>query len=297
MLSKIKVKRIEEYFLILLLSLLGVSAIVFSSLYSSTFNDGLIFGNICIIDAFSLAIITLFTILSIIFLRKRKGVVFKLSIFLIFAITIISLALYLLKLSGIVDKISSIEQLRQYVMRFNNNAVAVFVLIQFLQVVVLPIPSVVTTSAGVLLFGAVKGAILSCFGIISGSIFAHVFGKIFGIKVLEWLFGKNNIAKWLERLKGKDKLIITLTMVLPFFPDDMICFLSGLSSIKTSEFIFIVMVFRSVSIFVFSLTVNSVFAGAWVNILIIIAVAVVMLVVVCVFNIVKKRKLKTIIKH
>ncbi len=284
----------EEYCFILLLSLLGVSAIIFSTLYTSTFNDSLTTSKKFITNTISFVLITVFTSLSIIFLRKRKGITFRLSIFIIVSITIVSLSLYLLKLSGIIDKISSVEQLRQYVMCFNKNAVMVFITIQFLQVVVLPIPSVVTTSAGVLLFGTVKGAILSCVGIILGSIIAHLLGKILGVKVLEWLFGKNSVNKWLFRLKGKDKLIITLTMILPFFPDDMICFLSGVCSVKTHEFLFIVIIFRSVSIFVFSLTINSVFSGSWIYIFVIIAIILLALTCVLVYRIATRDKLKNI---
>ena len=68
-------------------------------------------------------------------------------------------------------------------------------MIQFLQVTILPIPSFLTVSVGVLLFGPLTAGIFSSIGIILGSILAFYIGKKFGYKVVCWIVGKESLDK------------------------------------------------------------------------------------------------------
>ena len=93
--------------------------------------------------------------------------------------------LYVVKITGFWDKIGSVESLRKYVSGFGAYAVIIFIAIQFLQVVVLPVPGFITVSAGVLLFGAFRGSLYSVIGIVTASIVAFFIGRVFGYKVAE----------------------------------------------------------------------------------------------------------------
>jgi uncharacterized membrane protein YdjX (TVP38/TMEM64 family) len=161
-----------------------------------------------------------------------------------------------LKSTGFLDKVDSIEDLRNYVASFGYMAVVIYIIMNFLQVVVLPIPGIVAVGTGVALFGPLKTSIFSLIGILSGSIIAFFIGRYFGYKVVSWLIGKEELDKWLKRIENKDKLILTFMFLFPFFPDDVLCFVSGLSSMTTGYFIIMITVCRIISVFASAYSLN-----------------------------------------
>jgi uncharacterized membrane protein YdjX (TVP38/TMEM64 family) len=172
-------------------------------------------------------------------------------------IALTTFLLYLLKKTGVLERFDSVEEVRDYVSSFGNTGAILFVVLQFLQVVILPIPSFITVGAGVLLFGAFKGALLSVFGIVLGSIFGFAIGRLFGSKVVSWIIGKKNLNKGLSMIKGKDKIILTFMFLFPFFPDDVLCFVAGISSMSTAFFIVMIVLVRTITIFVSSYSMNN----------------------------------------
>ena len=113
------------------------------------------------------------------------------------------------------------QAFQAYIQRAGVWMPLVYTLFQFLQVVVLPVPSIVSTLAGVALFGAFKATVFSLIGIITGSLVAFVIGRKLGNKAVSWLVGEDTLEKWQKKLKGKDNLVLTLMFFLPFFPDGM----------------------------------------------------------------------------
>jgi uncharacterized membrane protein YdjX (TVP38/TMEM64 family) len=162
-----------------------------------------------------------------------------------------------LKISGFLDRINSVEDFREYISSFGNYAVILFILIQFLQVIVLPIPSFITVGAGVLLFGALYGAIFSAIGIILGSVVAFIIGRFFGFKVAKWLVGEESLQKGLKSIRGKDKLILTFMFLFPFFPDDVLCFVAGITTVSATYFIIMICIVRVVTVFASSYSMNN----------------------------------------
>ena len=145
--------------------------------------------------------------------------------------------LYAVKVSGLWDKIGSIEGLRSYVASYGRFTVPIFIAIQFLQVVVLPIPSMVTIGAGVALFGPFYGALYSLIGILSASIIAFFIGRHLGYKVVSWIIGEKSLQKGLQLVKGKDTIVLTFMFLFPFFPDDVLCFVAGLSTMSVKFYL------------------------------------------------------------
>ncbi|MBQ8876319.1 MAG: TVP38/TMEM64 family protein [Clostridia bacterium] len=123
-----------------------------------------------------------------------------------------------------------------------------YILLQFLQVVVLPIPSIVSTLAGLALFGAVKTLLYSFVGIALGSFFAFWIGRKLGNRAVAWMVGEETLRKWQKKLKGKDRLFLTLMFLLPLFPDDILCFLAGLSTMGWGYFTFVILLSRALAL-------------------------------------------------
>lgn len=248
---------LKEILYIILILLTGCTAIIFSVLYLDTFDSGFFSEYSLLITAVAVAIITSATILSIMFYKLSKDFIYKLCYLTIAFIAAGTIFLYILKISGFLDKIDSVEDFRKYISSFGVYATIFFIIIQYLQVVVLPIPAFITVGAGVLLFGPFKGALLSCIGIIAGSVTAFFIGRVFGYRVAGWLVGKESLKKGLKTIKGKDKIILTFMFLFPFFPDDVLCFVAGITTMSPTFFIIMIFITRIISVFVSSYSMNN----------------------------------------
>lgn len=235
---------------------LGAAAIVFGLLYMNLTNISFLERHTSLIETLFIIIIGLVTIISVVCQLSDKKFVYRLTFLTLILMTAALAVLYVIQITGLWDKIDSVEDLRNYVSGFGGYAVFIFIAIQFLQVVVLPIPGFITVSVGVLLFGAFRGSVYSVIGIVSASIVAFFIGRVFGYKVAGWLVGKENLDKGLELVKGKDKVILTFMFLFPFFPDDVLCFVAGLSSMSVPYYIVMITITRIINIVVSAYSVN-----------------------------------------
>ena len=252
-----KVSFVKNLLNTLLISLIGATGIIFTVLYIDTFSEGIWHENSNLFSAVSVGLISVLTILTIFFFNKTKEFVYKLFFLFIVCIALIMSCLYFLKTSGFLDKIDSVSDFRKYIESYNDYAIILFIVVQFLQVVVLPIPSFITVGAGVLLFGPLKGSIYSSIGIISGSIVAFFIGRIFGVKVAKWLIGESGLNKGLNAIKGKDKIVLTSMFLFPFFPDDILCFVAGITTMSPVFFVTMIIVTRIITVFASSYSINN----------------------------------------
>lgn len=235
---------------------LGAAAIVFGLLYMNLTNISFLERHKRLVETLFIIIIGLVTIISVVCQLSDKKFVYRLTFLTLILMTAALAVLYVIQITGLWDKIDSVEDLRNYVSGFGGYAVFIFIAIQFLQVVVLPIPGFITVSVGVLLFGAFRGSVYSVIGIVSASIVAFFIGRVFGYKVAGWLVGKENLDKGLELVKGKDKVILTFMFLFPFFPDDVLCFVAGLSSMSVPYYIVMITITRIINIGVSAYSVN-----------------------------------------
>lgn len=194
------------------------------------------------------AVLIIISSVSIILKKINKESAFRLTfMFLVFGF-FFSVLFLILDSSGFWNNVSTVENMRNFISSQGMYSYLVFFAIQFLQVVVIPIPGIVTITAGVLIFGPVIGSIISYLGIVSGAIVAFIIGRKFGYKVVVWVIGENNVKKTLKLIKGKDKVIFAMMFLLPFFPDDMLCFVAGLTTMSLGFFAGMVLVTRIITI-------------------------------------------------
>ena len=163
-------------------------------------------------------------------------VVFCLSLILIF------------QKSGFFEVVNDSEKLQAYIESAGAFMPVMYIVLQFLQVVLLPIPSIVSTLAGLALFGAFKTMIFSLIGMIPASLLAFLIGKKLGVKAVSWIVGKETLCKWKKKLKGRDNLFLTAMFLLPLFPDDLLCFFAGLSTMRFSYFLFMIIIARTIAV-------------------------------------------------
>ncbi len=168
-------------------------------------------------------------------LSKKKKILRTLLI--VAVIAAIVLAVYLpLKLTGTLDKVDSADSLKEIINGFGAWSRVIFAVLQFLQVTFLPLPAMVTTLAGVYLFGPWETTLLSIIAIMLGRLFAFFLGRKIGVPVVKWMIGKEDMEKWADIL-ARGKYTFFLMLVLPFFPDDILCMVAGITSITWKFFI------------------------------------------------------------
>ncbi len=106
---------------------------------------------------------------------------------------------------GYKDVFSSVDSLKQFIQSTGVWGIAVFFLIQFLQVVILPIPGAITTIAGAIIFGPTTAMFVSLGAVLLGSFVAFFIGRYLGEKVVIWIVGKETCEKYSKMLYEKGK--------------------------------------------------------------------------------------------
>ena len=181
------------------------------------------------------------------FLCKLE-VMYKLSVVCSFFFVAIYFIYYFLTKYGIINQINSFQDIKELILSFKGWGLFTYTIINFLQVVLVPIPSTLTILAGTAIYGPLLAFIFATIGILIGSVLAFLIGRFFSRPLLYWIFGKARVDKYEKLLANRTKLILFITLFLPFFPDDMICMLAGVTNIKLRDFLWISLIARSVGI-------------------------------------------------
>lgn len=159
-------------------------------------------------------------------------------------LTILYIILYKFGLTDI-----SQEQIQDYINSTNGLAPIIYILISFLQVTFIPIPGSITILAGDYIFGPVEAFIYSYIGMMIGSILAFYLGRLIGKRFVYWVAGdKEKVENYLRKVKGKESVVFFFMFLFPFFPDDMLCCLAGITSISWKSFTFMQLFTRFTSI-------------------------------------------------
>ncbi len=141
------------------------------------------------------------------------------------------------------------EQIRAYIAERGAFAFLAFVLLSFLQVTFIPIPSTVTVLAGNLLFGPWLSFFGSLLGTWIGSSLAFFLGRRIGRPFVNWVIGDGDtVDKYLKKAHGREFVVFFFMFLLPAFPDDALCAVAGVTKLRWPQFLLIQAVCRPVSI-------------------------------------------------
>lgn len=141
------------------------------------------------------------------------------------------------------QRFSSVEDLRDYMKQFGIAAPFVLTVFQALQVVVPVLPGYLGCAAGAVAFGSMTGFVCNYVGISAGSIAAYYLARKYGVSLVSSLFPQKQYEKWsgrMERSKSYERFLFVATL-LPLFPDDFLCYLSGLAKMNSKKFIWIIL--------------------------------------------------------
>jgi uncharacterized membrane protein YdjX (TVP38/TMEM64 family) len=153
---------------------------------------------------------------------------------------------------GILDDLSDIELLKRIIVAGGPWGKLVFMLLTFLQTVILPIPSIVVSVVGTALYGPTQAFIYCTLGVMLGSVVSFYAGRLFGARLVGWICGAEKTQKYRELLNTKGRFAFILMMVFPFFPDDVLCMVAGLTTMRFRYFFVVTTLTRPVMLAVYS---------------------------------------------
>jgi uncharacterized membrane protein YdjX (TVP38/TMEM64 family) len=133
--------------------------------------------------------------------------------------------------SGWFDILNNQALLLQWVNRWGIWAPISIVLLQAVQVLLAPIPGQVIGLVSGYLFGAVRGALYSILGTAFGSLVAFGLARALGRPLVERIIPTHTLARLDGSARRRGLLFFVLVFLLPFLPDDLICFAAGLTPI------------------------------------------------------------------
>lgn len=139
---------------------------------------------------------------------------------------------------------ASPEELRAYIGRFAPYSHLCFFLLQFLSVVLAPIPSNISAAAGGMLFGTWPAFFLTYGAVTAGSLLVFVLARALGRDFAGRIVSRRLSDKYQAVLQTKAPIFLSLAFLFPFFPDDVLCILAGLTPISLGRFALIVVAAR-----------------------------------------------------
>ena len=151
---------------------------------------------------------------------------------------------YALWKNGFFEKINSVEALREVIAGAGMWAGGAYFALQMMTVMIAPIPSNISMMAGALALGFWPARSLGVLAVVVGSIIVFLAARALGKKAVQRFLDKGVMDKYLPIIEEKQDMFLFLTMLFPFFPDDALCMLAGLTNIPLGRFVVIMALAR-----------------------------------------------------
>ncbi|WP_245708203.1 TVP38/TMEM64 family protein [Halobacterium jilantaiense] len=137
------------------------------------------------------------------------------------------------------------DELRAFVAGYGVLAPLVFIGLQAAQVLIAPVPGQITAFVSGYLFGGVLGTIYSLIGVTIGSAIAFWLSRRYGRPFVESVI-QDDIMKRFDAFVDKAGLPSLFALFLvPGLPDDILCFVSGLTDIPLWKLITVMFLGRA----------------------------------------------------
>ena len=146
--------------------------------------------------------------------------------------------------TGFFEAAGSQEKLGEYIARCAPWSHLAYFGIQLVSVVVAPIPSNLTAAAGAYLFGLWPSFLLTWGAVSLGSAIVFGLARALGQQFAGQFVSEKLAGKYLDVIRRKRDVFLALAFLFPFFPDDILCILAGLTDISFKRFFLLAAIFR-----------------------------------------------------
>lgn len=174
------------------------------------------------------------------------------SFFLVALVLVFAVALGKAFFDG---EFKSVEGLQHYIEKYGVFGPVILTMFQAMQVVIPVLPGFLGCAAGSVMFGPAVGFFCNYIGIGLGSFIAFLLARKFGKPLLQDLFPEGKYRKWSDwaSKSGSYTAFLFMAMLLPLFPDDYLCYLTGVSKMKAKKFLWIIILGKPWCILAYSL--------------------------------------------
>ena len=180
--------------------------------------------------------------------EKTHETIYKSFILASVFMAFILICYVILDASGWLYKFKDIDALLTFIRNTKQWGILVYIGIVIFQVIFLPIPSAIVAVLGTILYGPTYAFVFMTIGTLVGSVITFLLGKMFGRKLAVWVIGEEKTDKLSTLLNEKGKFIFVVTMLFPFFPDDIMCLVAGITTMSFKFFTITVTLTRPVMI-------------------------------------------------
>ena len=180
--------------------------------------------------------------------KNAKRVIYALTI--VGLVIIAAFAIYGFVTGIFMDK----QALEKFIASTGAVAPLVFIFIQIIQVVFPLIPGGASCMVGVWLFGPWWGFWCNYIGICVGSIINFFLGRFYGKPFIQSVTKPQTYDKYIGKIdKGRRfEIFFFVSILLPGFPDDLICMLAGLTKMTVRRYTALLVVGKPFSIALYS---------------------------------------------
>ena len=178
------------------------------------------------------AAIAVFAVGTAVCLHANKEKIYK-SLFALYIFFAVVLVAYLIfNATGLLNEVSDIEHLRDLILQSGGWGVGLCFLLVIVNVVILPAPALVFYLAITAVYGSLSAFLICYISTVVGSLIAFFIGRKLGKRAVVWIAGEEDTEKYARLLDKKGKLPFLIMQLLPFFPDDILCMIAGLSTMS-----------------------------------------------------------------
>lgn len=182
----------------------------------------------------------------------KKDKIKKLKICAILVLIVMLLVFVKFMLSA---RVNSIDDYQEWMKSFGIAAPLFLTVFQAVQVVLPILPGYLGCAAGAISFGTWTGFVCNYIGISAGSIAAYFLAKKYGVDLVISLFSEKQYNKWKAKIANKKSydVFLFVATLLPMFPDDFLCYFSGLIHMDSKRFIWIIILGKPWCILAYSI--------------------------------------------
>lgn len=174
--------------------------------------------------------------------KRRKG--YRNGLWAVVFLAVLAALVFFLYHTGFFASVRSLDDMREYIARFSPYSYGVYFLVQLLSVVAAPIPSNVTSLAGAAVLARWW---LSCSLMLPwhwGPCWCFQLTRRLGRPFAERFVSRGNMDKYRDMIERKQDVFFAMAFLLPGFPDDILCFLAGLTTMPLKRFFLLVLLCR-----------------------------------------------------
>lgn len=167
--------------------------------------------------------------------QKQKQLLIRIGLMLAF---ISAISIIALKYSAdILYLAANPDDFKTMLSSYGTTGIAVFIVIQAIQVIIAALPGDLTQIAGGYIYGTLLGALYSIIGITLGSVIAFCASRFLGYSLINIFASKEMLERFKFLINNpKSEIAMFILFLIPGMPKDFLCYLAGITPVRPAAF-------------------------------------------------------------